>query len=107
MKEFHHECLINIENMRKIVKGDVYTAEEKKKIIEMLKELNGYSTGTGNHRCVKVIAVMDATGSMSGLLDNVKSTIQKYFDTVCEELEKAKYDKSLFKIQIGFYKNYD
>lgn len=76
MKSFHHECLENIENMRKIVKGDVYTDDEKKGIIKMLKELNGYSTGgTGKKRCVKVIAVMDATGSMSGLLDNVKSTI--------------------------------
>jgi hypothetical protein len=55
---------------------------------------------------VKALVLIDATGSMNKLLENVKTTISLYFSAMCEGLKENKYNDTIFKIQIAFYRNY-
>ena len=77
----------------------------------MLKELNScpaYEVMFKRaERCVKILVLIDATGSMGNLLKNVQDTILQYFDEVCKSLKTSSYNENLFKIQIVFYRNYN
>jgi hypothetical protein len=52
----------------------------------MLWELNyskNYDIMVPNLKLVKSLVLIDATGSMGELLNNLKNSINIYFDTVC------------------------
>ena len=102
MKKPHDDCMVHIESMRKILKNDVLKAEEKEGIIKMLKLYNTsrdyMEQFKSVEKCVKVSVLMDATGSMSNLLNNAKETIKLYFEEVCKGLVQNQFKTSLFKI---------
>jgi hypothetical protein len=69
--------------MRKIVKSDICEAKEKEMMTKMLLELNKCFDYVAEEKCVKVVVLMNATGSMENLLNNAKDTIKLYFEKVC------------------------
>ena len=76
--------------MRRIVKDEALKSDDKEGIIKMLKKYNTSEDYPNQFRsadsCVKVVVLMDATGSMSSLLNNAKETIKLYFEEICKGL---------------------
>lgn len=65
-------------------------------------QVNGRQGG----RVAKTICLMDATGSMSGLLTKAKNTVHAMFERACEILA-AKSVAGAFELQFVIYRNYD
>ncbi|CAG9315953.1 unnamed protein product [Blepharisma stoltei] len=69
-----------------------------------LHELNkGLSIDIGNS---KTVVLMDATGSMSHLLQNAKNTVKVMFSRVCAVLSKKGVSSECFQLQYCVYRNY-
>jgi len=56
---------------------------------------------------VKIAILVDATGSMSQLLNKAKNTIQQMFDRISIILKDNKMDPKQFQIQFVAYRNYN
>ena len=54
----------------------------------------------------RTLCLMDATGSMSNLLDNTKKTVSLVFKRAKEVLKEEGANPDCFELQIGFYRNY-
>jgi hypothetical protein len=103
--------------------------EEQVKYIEMLAQMHGKSADFVDHLRggdflfvhqflsgnvvnsaggiqSRTIILMDATGSMYGVLKQTKQTICKMIDRVCEILKEKNHDSS-FEIQFVAYRNYN
>lgn len=52
------------------------------------------------------LVLMDATGSMSSLLEKAKNTVQAMFDRVTSILNEKRGNKTSFEIQFAVYRNY-
>ena len=55
----------------------------------------------------RTVVLMDATGSMSGLLTQTKNTVGKMFERAKEILKDYKVDTNCFEIQFACYRDYD
>eukprot|EP00050_Salpingoeca_kvevrii_P020249 m.96325 g.96325 ORF g.96325 m.96325 type:complete len:974 (-) comp8787_c0_seq1:270-3191(-) len=55
----------------------------------------------------KTLVLMDATGSMSSLLQKAKNTVNKMFAEAVEVLEENGIDPSSFAVQYAVYRNYN
>lgn len=55
----------------------------------------------------RTIVMMDATGSMSSLLQKAKNTVRVVYDRLCEILVEHNHNTRVFEIQFGVYRNYN
>ena len=55
----------------------------------------------------KTVCVMDATGSMGGLIQKCKATVNSMFDRISKILETAKMNQNCFQLQFAVYRNYE
>jgi len=73
------------------------------KVKTMLLNYNrGASTGS-----IKVAVLMDATGSMSGLITQGKNTVQEMFKRISYILTQNNMDPKCFQLQFVAYRNYN
>jgi hypothetical protein len=64
----------------------------------------------GNERkniCSRTVVLMDATGSMAGLLTQAKNTVGKMFERAQDILRNYKIDPNCFEMQFVCYRDYD
>lgn len=57
--------------------------------------------------CSRTIVLMDATGSMSGLLTQAKNTVGKMFERAKDVLKENSIDTNCFELQFACYRDYD
>jgi hypothetical protein len=77
----------------------------RKKVREFLLEHNrGMNPSSSNCR---TICLMDATGSMSGLLQKSKNTVGEMFERAKKVLDAQRASDSTFEIQFVCFRNYD
>jgi hypothetical protein len=55
----------------------------------------------------KTLILLDATGSMSHLLEKTKNTIKAVFELITEFLENNNYNHKSFEIKIAVFRNYN
>jgi hypothetical protein len=58
-------------------------------------------------QCFKTLILLDATGSMTHLLEKTKKTIQAVFERITEVLENNNYNHKSFEIKIAVFRNYN
>jgi len=95
LKEKHDE---SNEFVNSILKG------KGDKIISFLKK---YNKGPPLNHLSRTICLMDATGSMSHLLNNAKNTVGTMFQRAGDVLESQGIDPNSFEIQFVVYRNYN
>ena len=54
----------------------------------------------------KTMIIIDATGSMSGLINKVITTVKDMLDQIKDILEKENLDPNIAEIKIAVYRNY-
>ena len=89
--------------------------QEAEKIIENLKIGNTmyirdlllrHNKGIEEAGPSRTLVLMDATGSMTQLLEKSKSTVVAMFDLLHETLKEKNYDENGFQIMFAVYRNY-
>ena len=78
--------------------------EEAKKLLMLFNKTPSPKFKVAHSRTV---LLMDATGSMSGLIDKVKKTITTVFRRVKDDLEEKELDTNCFETQLCAYRNYN
>ena len=63
--------------------------------------------GTIKTQCFKTLILLDATVSMTHLLEKTKKTIQAVFKRITEILENSNYNDKSFEIKIAVFRNYN
>ena len=97
MKAKHNTCKLFLEN--------IFTNKiDENKIKEVLLKENFCSRPIEKYQ--KTLILLDATGSMTQLLDKTKNTIETMFERVTHVLDKNNINKS-FQLKIAVYRNYN
>ena len=103
----HNAYANHVENIKRFIERKPVTEEQKSKFNDMLFDINkSLNYNIPREKMIKALVLIDATKSMGNLLENAKNTIALYFETVCENLTASKYEPSIFKLQMAFYRNY-
>lgn len=79
-------------------------ANEQDNVKEFLKQHN---MGTPVDNLSRTIVLMDATGSMSHLLNNAKKTVGVMFDRAADVLTSNGIEANMFELQFAVYRNYN
>jgi hypothetical protein len=95
IKEKHNLTSQFIEN---IFKGEINLVKDF-----ILKENKGSETESES----KTLILMDATGSMSLLLDQTKKTLETMFQRVSDVLKENNFSSNSFQIKIAVFRNYN
>lgn len=77
---------------------------ETQKVKEFLQERN---KGTPLDNLSRTIVLMDATGSMTYLLQNAKNTVGIMFERAAEVLRIHGIEPNMFELQFAVYRNYN
>jgi len=65
------------------------------------------SSSSSANVSVRVLILLDATGSMDTLIEKSKNNLFTMFEHACGVLEKKNLDSKCFELQIGVYRDYD
>jgi len=95
-KEKHNASTAFLENMEK---------DDKKAIETFLKNENLGPAVTVNE--CRTLILMDATGSMSSLLEKAKTTVFQMFERTAGILKENKLNANCFSLQFAVYRNYN
>ena len=79
----------------------------KRDVEHVKNELIEFNHGPPLMGSSKIIVAMDATGSMSQLLQQAKKTVHTTFERVSQILLDFGYDRKCFEIQFMAYRNYN
>ncbi|CAF4711773.1 unnamed protein product, partial [Rotaria sp. Silwood2] len=85
--------------MNALSTGDINTVKKF-----LLEQNRGANLGMG---CSRTVLLMDATGSMSNLLDAAKETVGTMFERASEVLKEEELASDAFRMQFAIYRNYN
>ena len=103
IREFKESCHQPSITLRELVIAD--GSKDEDKVRAVLKLFNISSSRKITHS--RTILLMDATGSMSGLINGVKQTISEVFRRLKETFTHNRLDSTCFEAQLCAYRNYE
>jgi hypothetical protein len=85
--------------------NDIIFSSDTSKIKNFLLKENKF--GKIETQSFKTLILLDATGSMSHLLEKTKKTVQAVFESIAEFLENNNQNHKSFEIKIAVFRNYN
>jgi len=98
ISELRDEHMLALEFLATLRAGD------SKRVSKFLFQRN---TGPGMDVLSRTICLMDATGSMGGLLLKAKNTVKVVYNRLCDILVNNGHSPSVFEMQFAIYRNYN
>ena len=103
IKSFQETCHTpSVQLLQWVVHARPGGVREAKKLLMLFNE-----TSSAKITHSKTVILMDATGSMGGLINGVKATINKLFSGLKGVLQNNSLDPNCFETQLCAYRNYE
>ncbi|ETO06880.1 hypothetical protein RFI_30511 [Reticulomyxa filosa] len=87
--------------------NDLITMLKSKRISEVKIKLCEQNRGATDKASSRTVVLMDATGSMSHLLQKAKNTVSTMFERITDILRESGYSPNIFEMQFVVYRNYN
>ena len=97
IKQDHDEAMVFV--------GALF-GKDLKMVMEFVLKRNATNLSLSIDGTAKTVCLMDATGSMSGLLTKAKNTVHAMFERACDVL-RTKGMSATFELQFVVYRNYN